>query len=119
VAASTAANPAIGEELAVRNILGRYRSAYESLNVNAAKGVWPSVNTRALSRAFDGLQSQQFDFSECQIRLDNNRATVTCGGTARFVPKVGNRSERIEYREWEFEMRKADDQWTIAKVQVR
>ena len=103
----------------MRNVLSRYRSAYQSLNVNAAKGVWPSVDTRALSRAFAGLQSQEFDFSECQIALDNNRATAACGGTARFVPKVGNRSERVEFRRWTFQMRKADEQWTIAKVDVR
>ena len=118
-AAPTAASAVAGEEVAVRNVLSRYRSAYQSLNVNAAKGVWPSVDAKALSRAFAGLQSQQFDFSECQIALDNNRATAACGGTARFVPKVGNRSERVEFRRWTFQMRKADEQWTIAKVDVR
>jgi hypothetical protein len=88
------------------------------LNVNAAKGVWPSVDTKALGRAFAGLQSQQFDFSDCQISVDTDRASAVCGGTARFVPRVGNKSERVEFRTWNFEMRKADDQWMIAKVAV-
>jgi hypothetical protein len=117
-AAPTASRAGASDELAVRNILVRYRSAYENLNVNAAKGVWPSVDTKALGRAFAGLQSQQFNFSNCQISVDTDRANAVCGGTARFVPRVGNKSERVEFRTWNFEMRKADDQWMIAKVAV-
>ena len=51
-AAAAAVATRAGEESAVRNVLGGYVSAYRNLNVDAAKAVWPSVDTKALGRAF-------------------------------------------------------------------
>jgi hypothetical protein len=103
----------------VRTVLNRYRTAYNALNAGAAKAVWPSVDEKALGRAFDRLESQEFDFSGCQIAVTGARATAACNGNARFVPKVGNKSGRQEPRHWTFEMRKANQQWTIDKVNVQ
>lgn len=118
-AASAAANAIAIEESAVQTVLNRYRSAYNGLNAGAAKAVWPSVDVKALSRAFDRLESQEVDFSGCQISVDSTRATAACNGNARFVPKVGNKAARREPRTWTFEMRKTNQQWTIDKVNVQ
>jgi hypothetical protein len=100
-------------------VLNRYRSAYNALNAGAAKAVWPSVDVKALGRAFDRLESQEVDFAGCQISVTGVRATAACNGNARFVPKVGNKTPRREPRTWTFEMRKANQQWTIDKVNVQ
>jgi DUF917 family protein len=99
--------------------LNRYRSAYNGLDAGAAKAVWPSVDVKALGRAFDRLESQEFDFSGCQVSVSGARATAACNGNAQFVPKVGNKSARREARHWTFEMRKANQQWVIDKVNVQ
>jgi hypothetical protein len=109
----------VAEESAVRGVLNRYRSAYNDLNAAAAKAVWPSVDVKALGRAFDRLESQEFDFAGCQIAVTGSRATAACNGNARFVPKVGNKAGRREPRHWTFEMRKANQQWMIDKVSVQ
>ena len=117
-AAPAAVATRAGEESAVRNVLGGYVSAYRSLNVDAAKAVWPSVDAKALGRAFSGLESQTLDFAECQISVAFVSATAQCVGTARFVPKFGHRNEHSEYREWNFEMKKNGERWAIARVTV-
>ena len=99
--------------------MNRYRAAYNVLDAAAAKAVWPSVDVRALGRAFERLESQEFDFSGCQVSVTGSRATANCNGSARFVPKVGNKNARREPRHWTFEMRKANQQWTIDKVNVQ
>jgi len=110
--------PRVAEESAVRDVLGRYVRAYGGLNVSATKAVWPSVDTRALGRAFAGLESQALYFADCQISMAIVSARAKCFGTAEFVPRVGNRSAHRDSREWTFEMKKAGDQWTIARVDV-
>jgi DUF917 family protein len=109
----------VAEESAVRTVLNRYRTAYNGLDAGAAKAVWPSVDVKALGRAFDRLESQEFDFSGCQVSVTGSRATAACNGNAQFVPKVGNKSARREPRHWTFEMRKANQQWIIEKVNVQ
>jgi len=110
--------PRASEESAVRDVLGRYVRAYGGLNVSAAKAVWPSVDTRALGHAFAGLESQALYFADCQISVAIVSARAKCVGTAEFMPRVGNRSAHRDSREWTFEMKKAADQWTIARVDV-
>src|SRR5204862_3240391 len=95
-ASATAGNAIAAEESAVRTVLNQYRSAFNALNAGAAKAVWPSVDVKALGRAFDRLESQEFEFAGCQISVVGVRATAACNGSARFVPKVGNRNARRE-----------------------
>jgi hypothetical protein len=100
------------EEL-VRRTLQQYRAAYETLDARSAQAVWPGVDSDALQRAFDGLQSQRLTFDDCQVQVRGAAGTAVCRGTARYVPKVGSRDPRVEPRVWSFSLRKAGDQWRI------
>ena len=47
---------------AIHTVLGRYRNAFSGLDSGAARAVWPSVDVRALDRAFDRLEEQALEF---------------------------------------------------------
>ena len=100
-------------------MLGRYRTAFNSLDAGAAQAVWPDVNRRALERGFNQLESQSVAFNDCSVLLHTERATARCSGRTTYVPKIGNRSKRTEARRWTFELQKSGEQWTIAAVDTR
>ena len=56
------------EQSEIQRALGQYRNAYQRLDAEAARAVWPSVDVRALSRAFDSLESQQLEFDDVPVR---------------------------------------------------
>ena len=100
--------------------LTRYRNAYAALNAGAAKSVFPSVDERALARAFSGLRSQNLRFDVCQTRvLSADQARVTCKGSATFITRVGSREVRAVNREWSFLLHRRADEWTIASATTR
>jgi hypothetical protein len=103
----------------IQRVLGRYRSAFNDLDPAAAQTVWPSVNTRALEKAFDSLAEQGIEFNDCRITVTGVRAIAACAGSTRYVTKVGNRQPRTEPRRWTFNLRKADRQWLIDAVEAR
>lgn len=107
------------DERGIHQVLQRYARAYERLDVNAARAVWPSLDARALARAFDGLKAQAVEFSHCRVALELSEATAICGGRASYVPRVGRQAARTEPREWTFRLRKVDRDWLIAKAEVR
>lgn len=107
------------DERDIYQVLQQYERAYERLDVNAARAVWPSLNTRALARAFDGLKEQSLEFSQCRVAMESREATAICGGHASYVPRVGHQTTRTEPREWTFRLQKVDQGWLIAKTEVR
>ena len=100
----------------IRSTLTRFRTAYSQLNANAARDVWPSVDARALERAFQSLKSQDLRFDSCKMTVTGVRAQAACKGRAVYVPRIGDQSPRFTAREWNFELRKADERWTIASA---
>jgi hypothetical protein len=104
---------------AIQNVLGRYLTAFMNLDVEEAKVVWPGVNARGLSRAFAGLDEQQFELNECEIAVAGSNADASCNGVVRYVPKVGGKTMRVERRQWKFELRNRDSQWLIENVDTR
>jgi len=101
----------------IQNALTRYRQAFNALSASAAREVWPTVNERTLSRAFDQLEEQQLSFDGCQIQVSNQqRAEALCNGSARYVPRVGSRTPRVERRQWRFSLVKQGDEWLIGAV---
>jgi hypothetical protein len=70
--------------------LRSYAQGFEALNVPETARVWPSVDRRALSRAFTTLTSQDVTFESCSVSLAALSATAQCRGTVQFVRKVGN-----------------------------
>jgi len=119
--ATGAAEPSASrvDENSVREVLSRYVAAYNRLDAPAAKTVWPSVDAAALGRAFNRLESQQVEFSGCQISVAVSRAVASCAGNARYVPKVGNKRTKVEPRRWTFDLTKANNRWTIATVNAQ
>jgi hypothetical protein len=107
------------DERVIYRVLEQYERAYERLDVRAAHAVWPSLNTRALARAFDGLKEQALEFSHCRVAIAPREATAICGGRASYVPRVGHQIAHREPREWTFSLRKVDQEWLIAKAVVR
>lgn len=107
------------ENSAVRAAIDRYRTAFSRLDAGSAKAVWPAVDERALSRAFNQMEEQQFVFDSCKIDVNGARATASCRGRAQYVPKVGSRSLRTDMRQWAFTLRRTDQDWTIESVDSR
>jgi hypothetical protein len=103
----------------VKQVLQRYRSAYEGLDARSARAVWPAVNESALARAFDGLESQSLTFENCSVSLKGEAAAATCRGSARYVPKVGSHEPRVEPRTWSFTLRKYGPEWTIESARAQ
>jgi hypothetical protein len=118
--AATPATPvAVPEEQKVQAALHEYRDAYDRLDAAAAKAVWPTVDVRALSRAFEGLKSQGIVFDRCNVAVHGLMATAACAGSATYVQRVGTQAARTQSREWTFQLRKADEAWVIVSAQTR
>jgi ketosteroid isomerase-like protein len=107
------------EQSEIQQTLGQYRTAYQRLDAQAARTVWPSVDARALGRAFSTLASQQLSFDSCLVDIAGNSATAHCTGSATYTPKVGGGEPRSELRQWTFQLRKASDGWKIQSAQIR
>ncbi len=107
------------EQNEIQRTLGQYRSAYQRLDAQAAQAVWPSVDARALARAFDTLSSQELAFETCLFDIAGPVATAQCRGTATYTPKVGGRRPKAEPRQWTFHLRKVDEAWKIESAQAR
>lgn len=103
----------------MESVLGRYANAFSALDATGAKAVWPSVNQRNLQRAFDSLEQQEFDLGACDITVLPPRALALCNGTARYMPKIGNRKPRTESRRWTFTLRQNGQEWAIENVDSR
>ena len=122
---ASAAAPAAGAAVidtnttGIQSALTRYRLAFNTLSASAAREVWPTVNERSLSRAFDRLDEQQVSFDGCQIQVNQERAEAVCNGSARYVPRVGSRTPRVERRQWRFSLVKTRGEWLIGAVDAR
>jgi hypothetical protein len=110
--------PRPDDEQLVKDVLQRYRSAYEGLDARRAQAVWPGVNETALQRAFQGLESQNLTFNDCDVQLRGAAASATCHGTMTYVPKVGSREPHVEPRVWNFTLQKAGDAWHIQNARA-
>jgi len=116
---STPASALAPETRAIASVLNRYEQAFSALDANAAQAVWPSVDVKALGRAFDQLDEQTFALEGCNINVAGARAEAECAGNARYVRKVGKRALRVEPRHWHFMLRQLDDHWVIDTVDAR
>ena len=96
--------------------LHEYERAYGQLDANAVRAVWPSVDTRALERAFHDLKSQRLVFDQCDIELARGTATAACRGRATYETRAGQQSARSEPREWTFTLQKNDEAWRIVSA---
>jgi hypothetical protein len=119
VASAVSVPSGADQQMRVQEVLRRYARAYGQLDASAARAVWPSVDERALARAFQYLSSQQVSFDDCEIDIRDAVANASCRGQASYVPKVGRREQRTEPRTWRFELHRDGDAWTIENVDMR
>jgi hypothetical protein len=105
------------DSAAVREVVERYRRAYESLDAKAAASIWPSVDVAALTRAFNGLSSQHLEYERCVVSGSADQATVWCKGRAAYAPKVGQ--PWSSSREWLFQVRRDADVWRIESTETK
>jgi hypothetical protein len=103
----------------VQSVIDRYRQAFDTLDASSVAGFWPSVDSRALSRAFAQLDSQQLHFERCDIQLAGTRAFASCHGYVQLVRKAGSQDPRTESRQWTFTLGEVKDHWVILGVDAR
>ena len=103
----------------VQAVLARYAQAYARLDASAVKDIWPTVDERALARAFSGLEAQSIMFDACDLTIDGTRATAACRGTATYVTGVGKRSNVTQPRQWTFLLEQSPESWEIQRIQIR
>ncbi len=107
------------EEEIVRKVLREYAQAFERLDVQAAKALWPTVDDRALQRAFQQLDGQQLRFASCGVSVSGRDANARCRGDATYRPKVGSRTLRLTSREWTFNLSRDNDRWQIVNATLQ
>jgi hypothetical protein len=117
--AAVPVTPARGDQTRVAAVLNEYARAYGQLDAGAAREVWPTVNERALARAFAGLASQDVAFDDCEIDVRGTTANASCRGKASYVGKIGSGELRTESRTWRFELRRDGDAWKIENAEAR
>jgi len=106
------------ERAAIRAALNRYESAYNRLDVDAVRTVWPSLDQRALARAFDSLTAQRVALQSCNVDVSGSTARANCSGNASWIPKIGG-GERSAARKWTFDLSESNGAWRITHVQAR
>lgn len=102
----------------VRSVLSRYENAFSQLDAAAAARLYPSVDRKALSRAFGTLSSQQIQFDDCRIQVTQSTARATCAGKASWTPKVGGGAKE-QARRWQFDLKQVAGDWQIGSVRVQ
>lgn len=117
--AEAAAPAAPTDRQAIQVVLGQYQAAFNRLDANGVRAIWPGLNATALERAFGQMERQAVTFSDCSVAIIGAGASARCQGSASYVPKVGNRTERIDHRRWQIDLRKTGDTWRIVSVDTR
>jgi hypothetical protein len=117
-AAVDAPTGGVDEDQGVRTVLAQYESAYSSLDATAAGAVYPAIDRRALSRAFEGLAAQRVSLGDCDVRVIGAAAHAECVGNATWTPKIGGGSH-TQPRLWQFDLRRTDTGWHITRATAR
>lgn len=109
----------LSEEELVRRLIDEYTGALERLDVGAAQAVFPTVDGKALKKAFGGLSAQRLTLQACGITISGSTANARCRGSASYQPRIGTRAMQLPSREWTFDLSKQDTDWRIVNTLVR
>jgi hypothetical protein len=104
------------ESAALARVLVRYQNAYSTRDASAAAAIWPTVDRRALSRAFERLQNQELGLSGCTYAVASTSATARCDGVLRYARRIGDTSPKVEQHTWTIEFVKKGAAWHIVRV---
>ena len=110
--------PAESQEPRIRGVLARFAAAYSSLSAADARAVWPTVDQRALARAFASLASQRVSLGQCSILATGSSGRADCLGTFTWTPKVGAGTRTLP-RRWSFDLTEINGEWKIVRAEAR
>jgi hypothetical protein len=105
-----------GESAALAGLLRQYESAYQRRDAAAAATLWPTVDLRALSRAFARLKMQSLEFGDCTFAVAQTEATARCVGVLRYAQRIGDPSIQTDHHVWTVEFVRGGDGWKIARI---
>lgn len=101
---------------AVLDVVRRYAVAYSRMDARATQAVWPAADRQMLASTFNTLREQRLTLSGCRGQLVDVGATVSCRGTLRYRPRVGDHSTRTRQGTWRFALAPDGDTWRIDLV---
>jgi hypothetical protein len=104
------------ESTALEQVLDRYEQAYDQLDARAAAAIWPSVDSRALARAFARLRLQDLEFGECTFAVSEHDATAHCTGVLHYARRIGDTAPRTERHMWTINFARAGEVWRIVNI---
>jgi hypothetical protein len=104
------------ESTALEQILDRYEQAYDRLDARAAAAIWPSVDSRALARAFARLRLQDLEFGECTFAVSEHDATAHCTGVLHYARRIGDTAPKTERHMWTINFARAGEVWRIVNI---
>jgi hypothetical protein len=104
-----------GESAVLAGLLREYESAYQRRDAAAAAAVWPTVDLRALTRAFARLRMQNLEFGDCTFAVAQTEATARCVGVLRYAQRIGDAAIQTDHHVWTVEFVRADS-WKIARI---
>jgi hypothetical protein len=112
------APPTVTDDSRINALLNQYTSAYGQLNASAVRSIWPTVDERALAKAFANLSSQTMSFDNCDINVNGATARASCRGRASYVVKVGSQERHNEPRTVRFDLKRDGEGWKIQKAET-
>jgi serine/threonine protein kinase len=105
------------EEDRVRDALGLYVEAQNSLDVGLYARIYPSLSgerRRMVEQAFENLRSQTLELDVQRVEVNGTRATVSAFERRLAVPRVG--SEQRDARQRTISLEKRGDAWVITEL---
>ena len=116
--ASTTTAPT--DEAAIAATLRRYEAAYENLDVNLVRDVYPTLTqeqVERLTRDFAALNSYRLDFSAVKVSITGDTAVVTCTIIRQIAPRVGRAAGTTTPTT--MRLRKQGGTWVIERLGAR
>jgi hypothetical protein len=97
-------------------LLRQYEAAYQRRDAAAAATLWPTVDVRALSRAFARLRMQSLQFGDCTFAVAQTEATARCAGVLSYAQRIGDAAVQTDRHVWTVEFVRGGDSWRIARI---
>jgi hypothetical protein len=99
-------------ESAAKDALLQYSEAYQSLDADQVKRIYPSVDLEGLRRAFRDMRELKVNIDSIRIlSTDGASARVSCRVTQTLIPKAGSKHTSAVIRV--IRLRKQETVWLI------
>lgn len=115
---SVTADTTARERQIILDIVNAYSRAFERLDARAAKAVSPSLDDRALQKAFARLEGQKLRFEDCRLSIEGAAANARCLAHASYTPKIGSRVIHLTGQQWTFNFSQSESGWQIVKTTI-